>query len=65
MPVLIELLMTFFPAALLSVLSDYGYQIASEEQKEAQPDKDTHFVTLVVRWWLTDTKGIYAFADTC
>ena len=30
------------------MLSDYGYQIMTEEQKETQPVKNPQFVTLVV-----------------
>ena len=30
------------------MLTDYGYQIMTEEQKETQPVKNLHFVTLVV-----------------
>ena len=30
------------------MLSDYGYQIMTEEQRETKPLKDLHFVTLTV-----------------
>jgi hypothetical protein len=30
------------------MVTDYGYQIVTEEQRETKPVKDPHFVTLVV-----------------
>ena len=30
------------------MVTDYGYQIMTEEQRETKPVKDPHFITLVV-----------------
>ena len=38
----------FIISVLWSMLSDYGYQIMTEEQRETKPVKDLHFVTLTV-----------------